>query len=86
MLFTRKIDPRCAYCKHGEVLDEHQVICAKRGLSPFWFLPPIQLRTTQADPLLSLWFPTSINLLRQILISKGLFWIDALRFYFNKNL
>ncbi len=38
MLFTRKIDPRCAYCKHGEVLDEHQVICAKKGIvSPSGF-------------------------------------------------
>ena len=32
MLFTRKIDPRCAYCKYGEVLDEYQVICTKKGI------------------------------------------------------
>lgn len=32
MLFDRSIDPRCAYCKHGEAVDEEQIICIKKGL------------------------------------------------------
>ena len=32
MLFTKKIEPRCAYCKRGAALDEEQVICLKKGV------------------------------------------------------
>lgn len=32
MLFTKKIEPRCIYCKRGEALDEEQVICLKKGV------------------------------------------------------
>ncbi len=32
MLFTKKIEPRCAYCQRGTALDEEQVICPKRGV------------------------------------------------------
>ena len=32
MLFTRKIEPRCAYCGRGTALNEEQVICSKKGV------------------------------------------------------
>lgn len=32
MLFTKKIEPRCAYCQRGTDLDGEQVICPKRGV------------------------------------------------------
>ena len=32
MLFTKKIEPRCAYCGRGTSLDEEKVICAKKGV------------------------------------------------------
>ncbi len=32
MLFRKKIQKSCSYCTHGAVLDEEQVLCAKRGL------------------------------------------------------
>lgn len=32
MLFTKKIEPRCAYCQRGTPLDGEQVICPKRGV------------------------------------------------------
>ena len=32
MLFEKKIEPRCAYCKRGAVLDEDRVMCMKKGI------------------------------------------------------
>lgn len=32
MLFARKIEPRCAYCRRGTVLNEEQVACPKKGV------------------------------------------------------
>lgn len=32
MLFTKKIEPRCAYCKRSAALNEEQVICLKKGV------------------------------------------------------
>ena len=32
MLFTKKIEPRCGYCKQGTVLDEERVACPKKGV------------------------------------------------------
>lgn len=32
MLFTKKIDPRCAYCEHCAPLDEASVMCIKKGV------------------------------------------------------
>ena len=32
MLFAKKIEPRCVYCKRGTALDEEQVICLKKGV------------------------------------------------------
>lgn len=32
MLFTKKIEPRCAYCQRGTALGEEQVVCLKKGV------------------------------------------------------
>ncbi len=32
MLFTKKIEPRCAYCRKGTALSEEQVACPRRGV------------------------------------------------------
>ena len=32
MLFEKKIEPRCAYCKRGAVLDEDRVMSMKKGI------------------------------------------------------
>jgi len=32
MLFNKKIEPRCAYCKRGAVLDDERVLCIKKGI------------------------------------------------------
>ena len=32
MLFRKNIDPRCAYCQHGNELDEDRVLCPKKGV------------------------------------------------------
>lgn len=32
MLFKKDIEPRCAYCKRGAVLDEDRVMCMKKGI------------------------------------------------------
>lgn len=32
MLFEKKIEPRCAYCKRSVVLDEERVMCVKKGI------------------------------------------------------
>lgn len=32
MLFEKDIEPRCAYCKRGAVLDEERVMCVKKGI------------------------------------------------------
>ena len=31
MLFRKDMDPRCAYCKRGQQLNEREVACVKRG-------------------------------------------------------
>ena len=31
-IFRKNIDPRCAYCKHGSLLADDDVICPKRGI------------------------------------------------------
>lgn len=33
MLFRKDIEPRCAYCAHGEQIGEDSVICLKKGVS-----------------------------------------------------
>lgn len=32
MLFRKKIEPRCAYCKKGAPISEDEVACVKRGI------------------------------------------------------
>ncbi len=32
MLFEKKIEPRCAYCKHSAPLNDDQVLCVKKGI------------------------------------------------------
>lgn len=32
MLFRKKLERSCAYCVHGAVLEDGQILCAKKGL------------------------------------------------------
>ena len=32
MLFSKQIEPRCAYCKRGARLDDDRVMCLKKGI------------------------------------------------------
>ena len=32
MLFRKDIEPRCAYCTQGVLINENQVACVKRGI------------------------------------------------------
>ncbi len=32
MLFQKNIEPRCSYCAKGALLEEGQILCAKRGV------------------------------------------------------
>lgn len=32
MLFRKKIERSCAYCAHGTMLEDGQILCAKKGL------------------------------------------------------
>lgn len=32
MLFAKKMEPRCAYCKRGTALNGEQVVCLKKGV------------------------------------------------------
>lgn len=32
MLFSKKIEPRCAYCQRGARLSEDKVMCLKKGI------------------------------------------------------
>ncbi len=34
MLFTKKIEPNCAYCKRGKAIDPETVLCKKKGVIP----------------------------------------------------
>ena len=47
MLFDRNIEPRCAYCKRGEAVDEEQIICIKKGMVS----PSGSCRSFRYDPL-----------------------------------
>lgn len=47
MLFEKKIDPRCAYCRKGASIGEDSVLCIRKGLvSPDW-----HCRSFRYDPL-----------------------------------
>lgn len=32
MLFRKNIEPHCAYCRHGQQINEREVACVKRGI------------------------------------------------------
>ena len=34
MLFRKNMDPRCAYCQHGQQVNERDAACVKRGIVP----------------------------------------------------
>ena len=34
MLFRKRIERRCSYCRYSTKLDEDWVLCAKRGVKP----------------------------------------------------
>lgn len=36
MLFRKKIEPSCSYCKRGRSIDEETVVCIKKGLIAPW--------------------------------------------------
>lgn len=36
MLFDKKIDPSCSYCKYGSTIGDGEVVCIKRGVIPAW--------------------------------------------------
>lgn len=57
MLFRKKIEPRCIYCKHGTVIDEKTVLCLKKGVTDggnscrgFAYDPFLRTPPPQADP------------------------------------
>ena len=33
-LFRKHMDPSCAYCTHGQQVNEREVACVKRGIVP----------------------------------------------------
>ena len=47
MLFRKNIDPRCAYCRRGQQINDREVACVKRGIVPVEH----QCRAFQYDPL-----------------------------------
>lgn len=36
MLFRKKIEPSCSYCRRGKELDEESVVCIKKGIVAPW--------------------------------------------------
>ena len=34
MLFRKNIDPKCAYCRRGQQINDREVACVKRGSVP----------------------------------------------------
>lgn len=47
MLFRKKIEKSCSYCKYGTMLEEEEVLCSKKGLVPMYS----KCRKFQYDPL-----------------------------------
>ena len=46
MLFRKKIERSCSYCLYGTNIDDHQILCAKKGLRS----PENQCRKFKYDP------------------------------------
>lgn len=36
MLFDKKIDPSCSYCKYGSIIGNGEVVCIKCGVISAW--------------------------------------------------
>jgi len=56
MLFNKKIEPSCAYCRFGSVLGYDEIICIKRGVmessgccSSFRYEPTKRVPSTSPD-------------------------------------
>ena len=47
MLFRKNMEPRCAYCRRGQQINDREVACVKRGIVPVEY----QCRAFQYDPL-----------------------------------
>lgn len=47
MLFNKKIEPSCAYCRRGRAVDAETVLCPKRGVCT----PEGACRSFRYDPL-----------------------------------
>ena len=47
MLFRRDIEPRCAYCAKGSVINEREVVCPRKGVVAVEF----HCRAFKDDPL-----------------------------------
>ena len=47
MLFQKKIEPRCAYCKRGTPLEGEQILCPKKGV----VTPAGSCRSSRYDPI-----------------------------------
>ena len=46
-LFRKNMDPSCAYCTHGQQVNEREVACVKRGIVPI----ELHCRAFRYDPL-----------------------------------
>ena len=33
MLFSKTIEPRCAYCKRGKPMEQDTILCKKKGIT-----------------------------------------------------
>ncbi len=47
MLFTKKIEPSCSYCKRGKSADADTILCTKHGICS----PASSCRAFRYDPL-----------------------------------
>ena len=47
MLFRKKIERSCSYCKFGTRLEDEEILCAKKGIVPMYG----KCRKFQYDPL-----------------------------------
>ena len=51
MLFSRNIEPSCAYCRFGTALGNSEVACVKRGImAGFGFCGAFRYEPTKREP------------------------------------
>lgn len=55
MLFNKKMEPSCSYCRNGSIISNTEVVCRRRGIvsksgacPKFWYDP---LKRQPAEPL-----------------------------------